>query len=278
VNLFNKTLINLNKYLSKYTKFRLFKAPNSADLELTLCRLQPRHLPKNLSLIRLGGYDDGGYVMPDCLEGVFQCLSPGVGPSVSFESDLYNKYGIKSHLIDASVKKIESEYILSYTDKFLSSDTYDEYISFNDWCSKLQVSSTKDYILQMDIEGGEFESILSLSEKYLNSFKIIAIELHFLDHIASKAFFSIFNAFLSKLLRYHYVIHLHPNTNSGMDYVDGMKIDKTIEVTLLHKKLYEDIPRHKGINFYPISNLDSSNVPNIADRQLSPSYFCEEKE
>ena len=38
-------------------------------------------------LIRLGPAGDGGYLVPDDLEGIEACFSPGVGGSFGFEHD-----------------------------------------------------------------------------------------------------------------------------------------------------------------------------------------------
>ena len=54
-------------------------------------------------LIRIGSHEDGGYLLPDDLDGIKHCFSGGVGPSSSFEIDLLQRAGIRSFLADASV-------------------------------------------------------------------------------------------------------------------------------------------------------------------------------
>ena len=39
-------------------------------------------------LIRIGGNEDGGYLVPDDLEGIEYCFSPGVSTTVDFETHL----------------------------------------------------------------------------------------------------------------------------------------------------------------------------------------------
>src|SRR5205823_127248 len=54
------------------------------------------------SLIRLGDRGDGGYLVPDDLESVEACFSPGVDDRASFETSLIER-GIPCFLADASV-------------------------------------------------------------------------------------------------------------------------------------------------------------------------------
>jgi hypothetical protein len=56
----------------------------------------------NHNLIRLGGAGDGGYLVPDDLNGIEYCFSPGVSAVADFELDL-TKRNIKCFLADYSV-------------------------------------------------------------------------------------------------------------------------------------------------------------------------------
>lgn len=40
------------------------------------------------AMIRIGEVHDSSYIIPDDLEGITACFSPGVGPSSSFELDV----------------------------------------------------------------------------------------------------------------------------------------------------------------------------------------------
>ena len=55
------------------------------DVESLIRRLHPRMTDKGL--IRLGPAGDGGYLVPDDLDGIEACFSPGVGDLVGFERD-----------------------------------------------------------------------------------------------------------------------------------------------------------------------------------------------
>ena len=58
--------------------------------------------PSPFKLIRIGGNGDGAYLLPDDLDGIDACFSPGVNNFKNFEDTLTKEYGIKSHMCDFS--------------------------------------------------------------------------------------------------------------------------------------------------------------------------------
>jgi hypothetical protein len=58
----------------------------------------------NHHLIRIDGDSDGGYLIPDALEHLEFCFSPGVAFTADFEDDL-TKRGVKCFLADYSVDR-----------------------------------------------------------------------------------------------------------------------------------------------------------------------------
>jgi len=63
-------------------------------------KLRPQNCGKKL--IRIGATGDGGYLIPDDLEGIEYCFSPGVSSVSEFENQLADR-GIRSLLADYSV-------------------------------------------------------------------------------------------------------------------------------------------------------------------------------
>ena len=57
------------------------------------------------NLIRLGNEGDGGYLIPDDLNGIEACFSPGVADNVNFEKALAERK-IPSYLLDKSINKL----------------------------------------------------------------------------------------------------------------------------------------------------------------------------
>ena len=72
----------------------------SADVLDLVKKLRP--MDCGIELVRLGGAGDGGYLVPNDLDGIAYCFSPGVDKISNFENDLANR-GINSFLADYSV-------------------------------------------------------------------------------------------------------------------------------------------------------------------------------
>ena len=67
-----------------------------------ISRLAP--VSPSQGLIRLGPAGDGGYLVPDDLEGIEACFSPGVGRTFGFEHDCV-ELGMQAFLADKSVNR-----------------------------------------------------------------------------------------------------------------------------------------------------------------------------
>ena len=122
------------------------------------------------NLIRIGPIGDGGYLVPDDLNGIIACFSPGVGNVSEFEIQC-SQLGMEIFLADASVDRpdnIPSSF--HFTKKFIGPGTQDEYLSLDDWVSESGIDSTGDILLQMDIEGYEYLSLINISDKLLKFF------------------------------------------------------------------------------------------------------------
>lgn len=59
-----------------------------------------RPVPCPYPLVRIGGDSDGAYLIPDDLDGITNCFSPGVNNYKSFEDELSLRYGITCHMCD----------------------------------------------------------------------------------------------------------------------------------------------------------------------------------
>lgn len=197
-----------------------------------LARLHP--VQTEHPLIRLGSTGDGGYLVPDDLEGLTACFSPGVDDRASFESSLI-KRGIPCFLADASVKTapIQGENI-HFIPKFLGVVNDDRTITLDDWV-KANAPETGDLILQMDIEGAEWAVLLNTSRETLQRFRIIVIELHDLERLMDKHAFTIIAATFDRLLQDFHVVHNHPNNYGRTVKCGSLTIPRVLEMTFLRK-------------------------------------------
>ncbi len=206
-------------------------------------------------LIRVGSATDGGYLVPNDLEGIQECFSPGAGVSWEFEEDLGKRYGIYSYICDGTIKHFpEFEYLRKFTPKNVGPQASDSEIGFEDWIS--QGNSESDLILQMDIEGAEYLIIPSLARGTLTKFRVIVLELHDLQISTTKSFYTAqLSYMLDKLLMDFELIHMHPNNAGGKFFFNGEEFPRVVELSF-HRK---DRHKLKTTALLP-HRLDQANV------------------
>lgn len=199
--------------------------------------------PSPSKFIRIGGSGDGAYLIPDILEGVDACFSPGVNNFKNFEDELTDTYGIKCHMCDFSSDqdKLRTPLIKgmqTFKKKWLDIDGGKDSISLKEWVEELSPNVNKDLILQIDIEGAEYRNLLAADSHTLARFRIIVIELHGLGRFKNPELFSQgVGPLLVKLNETHLSIHAHPNNCCGysIEAVTGLNIPNVIEVTYLRR-------------------------------------------
>lgn len=219
-------------------------------------------------LIRIGGKNDGGYLVPDDLSGISKCFSPGVDVTASFEKDLACR-GIYSHLADASVDGPPENFkVLSFEKKYLGPFTDGDYISLDFWV-KNKAGQLGDMILQMDIEGAEYQTILAASIETMRRFRIIVIEVHNAQHWFNPMAWDTAQAFFKKLLADHNVVHIHPNNNCPFIQYDDVFFPSVFELTLLRK----DRAQPEGFVDTLPHPLDQPNVLDKPDRHIPEELY-----
>lgn len=233
--------------------------------------------------MRVGGDSDGSYVIPGDLDGIDLCVSPGVNTCKLFEDELLSTYGIRSVLCDPTISEndittplVEGSQIL--VKKWVSSVDSDQSVTLNSLNHRFFSSSSHDKILQIDIEGGEYEAICSCNLQTLNEYRIIATEIHELGFLAkpwTKQYYQILE--LSRILSESFVcVHAHGNNYCGEIFLPGftMNIPRVLELTLLRKdRLLNDIVEH-GDSAPIIAQTDSmQNVPGVDPIMLGDAWF-----
>jgi hypothetical protein len=186
-----------------------------------------------LDLVRLGPRGDGGYLVPDDLEGMSTAFSPGVADESGFELALA-KRGMHVHMADASVDGPAARSdSFSFVRKNIGCVTDDRVMTLEDWKRAVAADEKGDMLLQMDIEGAEYEVLLSTPVTLLKQFRIVVIEFHHLQHLFDRYFFELAAAAFTKLLVNHSVVHIHPNNCCGSVRGQGLEIPRIAEFTLL---------------------------------------------
>jgi len=186
-----------------------------------------------LELIRLGPNKDGGYLVPNDLKDIEACFSPGVGNESGFEKECFN-HNMKIFLADASVggpdlKGIKNNFIK----KNIGIISNNNSITLDDWINSSRLEKNSDLLLQMDIEGGEYFSLINVSNHLINRFRIIIVEFHNLHNMWLHDFHLLLSNTFKKLLQNHTIVHLHPNNCCGIENRMGVQIPRVMEFTFL---------------------------------------------
>lgn len=186
-------------------------------------------------LVRLGPPRDGGYLVPDDLEGLVACFSPGVGQQSGFEWDCAER-GMQVHLADHSVPgPAERHERFHFTRKHLGVLTTDSSMTLDDWVNHSGVDAEGDLMLQIDIEGSEYEVFLGASDALMRRFRIIVAEFHAVDQLWNAPFFNLASRAFAKILQTHGCVHLHPNNHCGATTRQGVTIPEVMEMTFLRR-------------------------------------------
>jgi hypothetical protein len=234
-----------------------------------LCPVKTEH-----ELIRMGGAADGGYLVPDDLEGIAACFSPGVSNNSMFERMCLDR-GMRVHLADASVDGPGQGLTLNectFEPAFLAAASSEHRLtSLEDWVNRHEPGDN-DLLLQMDIESAEYASLLATPRAILDRFRIIVVEFHHLYLAHGELIGQMMEGVWARLAQNHQCIHLHINNavNLARPNSGGMPLPKVIEATFIRRNRIQDPLR--GINALP-HPLDADCVPSKPPLELPAHLY-----
>jgi hypothetical protein len=182
-------------------------------------------------LIRLGPDGDGGYLVPDDLAGIEYAFSPGVSTESGFEAALAAR-GLRVFLADFSVDgPAQANPNFVFRKKYVGCLSDDTFMTLEEWKSTAIGKRDGDLLLQMDIEGGEYETLLSCPTDLLKQFRIMVIEFHYLHELLNKRFFELVSRAFQRLVQTHSVVHIHPNNCCGSVRAGDLELPRIAEFT-----------------------------------------------
>lgn len=237
------------------------KANQDLLAELIL-RLRP--ITNGHELIRLGGASDGGYLVPDDLDGIAKCFSPGSGGNWGFERALLNRYAISSEICDReSSRPTDLDQGVGFTDAWLGSITEPGFVSLQEWMTS--APADQDLLLQMDIEGAEWHVLPAVDRNELRRFRIMLIEFHNLHWLQNQAFLeNLAKPLFLRLLQDFDIVHVHPNNNGILWRGAGFRFPSLAEFTF-HRK--DRAKSYLGPSQLPHPQ-DRNNVPYRRSQQI----------
>ena len=214
-------------------------------------------------LIRVGNIHDGGYLVPKIVNDLDYCFSPGVSDSVGFEKQLDDEYAIKSFMIDGSIEKLnEVRDSFNFQSLFLGVRTTKSHITLSDWINQSLGDDDFKGLLQMDIEGSEYEVLTFESSDTLNKFSVMVVEFHSLSRLFDPEFIATFTAIFEKILINFSICHMHPNNCCGLTSFKGITVPNVLEITFIRNDLIDN--KFKDKRKLP-HKLDSRNITNMPD-------------
>jgi hypothetical protein len=228
-----------------------------ADLRRLISALKP--LESNL--VRVGPDGDGGYLIPDDLDGIQYAFSPGVSTESGFEAELARR-GMIVFMADYSVDQpAEKHRNFVFDKKFVGCVSNERFMTMDEWKRNHIPDHDGDLLLQMDIEGFEYETILSMSADLLAQFRIIVVEFHFIEQWLCRPHFELVSRAFEKLLQSHSVVHIHPNNVAGSIRTQGLELPRIIETTLLRNdRISTRLPAKRFPHPLDSDNTDNSTL------------------
>lgn len=218
-----------------HINLRVRRIPTKVQIEKIWSLMTP--YDTNLPLKRIGEDGDGGYVIPETPITPDLVISPGVGSLVSFERH-FAEAGITCLMIDGTIANLpENHPNFVFIQKNLG------VISNNKTISLKEISNTFRYhnaILQIDIEGGEFDAFKNVEKEDLTRFSVIVIEIHGLSRILDlDSGIKEIEDLLRKLNLEHVCVHAHANNIAGAFFYIGYRLPNLVELTFVRKEFID---------------------------------------
>ncbi|MBD3917009.1 hypothetical protein [Nocardioides hwasunensis] len=227
-----------------------------------------RVVDAGVPLVRVGPIGDGGYLLPDDLEGIVACFSPGVAGEIGFDVELANR-GIPVHMIDKSVTGLpEPHERIDFEPLFLGTRTEPGWTTLTDWVER-RAPGSGDLVLEMDIEGAEWAVLLTAPADTLRRFRVMVLELHDLHMLAKRSTLQVVSAVFDKLLDDFELVHVHQNNHEYPVPYAGFDLYPVVEATFLRKDRVEHAS-HRAELQHP---LDSANAAVVVDYPLDRRWL-----
>jgi hypothetical protein len=242
-----------------------FAEATSQEQLISVIKLLTPAIP-SCDLIRCGGDEDGAYLLPNDFDGIAGCISPGVSNEIGFDLDMADR-GIPVLMLDASVNGPPiSRAEFEFRKKFLGSVDSDTH---NRLSTLVDDMPSGDLILQMDIEGTEFEVIIDTPQEIFDRFRIMVIEFHNMHWIHRPQYAKVMLSLLGKLAKTHRSVHIHANNCCGSITRHGIEIPRVFEVT--YYRLDRGVRERDEPIVFPHPN-DIVNVPSNPPLNMSPVW------
>ena len=240
------------------------------------------------SLARVGGPDDGGYVVPlDAVKAAGALISFGLSHNWTFERNFtrhnanaiihcYDHTVSLSSAFEYSIGQLLRFFVRPMRRSLVKAFTWIDYIDFfranrthfrqRVWRDNQMHSATIEDVfnrlpancpvfVKMDIEGAEYRVLDDLLRHSKNIVAMV-VEFHDVDILPK-----LFNSLVEKIKRDFYIVHIHSNNMGG---IAPFNFPIVPEITFLNKSFFKSVPPSSDLK-YPVPGLDRPNQPALAD-------------
>ena len=198
-----------------------------------------QHVYKKDELIWIGDIkNDGSYPIHKSYKKSKWAISPGIGESTIFERELV-KNGISVTMLDLEKyrpKKLLKAYpeFCEFIPKFISSENSEDTISLKNLINE---KNSNNGILQIDIEGAEWNLIRNTSIDIIKKASILIIEIHNFHELILPSQAEDKIKVLEKILNNYKVLWARRNTTSPLIKWRGFMIPDVIEISMIRSDI-----------------------------------------
>ncbi len=212
-------------------------------------------------LKRIGGNNDGAYIMIDDFEHSKVAYSFGIADNVQWDECIADKE-IDVYCYDHTIEGLPKENARLHFNKIgiAGTDREEEsLLSLESIMRKNHHEGIKNAILKMDVEGAEWEFLESVPLDLLGRFSQITLELHDL-YGYGRHHKQVIKA-LKRLSKTHQAVWIHGNNASPVACIKGIEIPYLLEITWANKKKYS----FKETVYNCPTDIDEPNCIGIPD-------------
>ena len=277
--LFQERATVINRFFSLVSR-EDYRNQTTYELESTLKRLIDTLKPSGttLDLIRVGGENDGSYVIPrEFLKESTYLISGGIELNNKFEVEVAN-LGVQGIQIDNSINRPPEEHPkLDFIRSTIGNQDSETTITL----TRLIENAPKDreILLKLDIEGAEISALNNVSDREFNRVVCLVLELHNLSNLKNEKFQKELLEFLDKVNRFSFISVFCQANNGCLAYniggtllPDNIEISfiKAINTTHLRRIDIERIKRLtvKNIDKYALINIDHILLQGLMDTKV----------
>lgn len=210
-------------------------SPHVAAHALGTLKLLRPHKMMDVAKVRLGRFNDGGYVMADLFDGTEAAYSLGISTDVSWDMDVA-AMGIPIYQYDHTIEALPATHPLFNWEKIGISGISENNPGFStlpELVDKNSHSDAKNLLLKCDIEAAEWLLLETTPNATLRQFRQIVIELHQMEFLAQAGHSDNVRRALLNLTHSHKVVHVHGNNFAPWVTVGGVPVPCVLELTLL---------------------------------------------